>query len=246
MSPSTSANDSTYNAHFGPHNIPFGIASITSTEASTLPPQVVTRISGHVIFLSALAQANYFTTPLSSSLPNIFAQATLNALAALPRSTIRSIRSTLTTLFTQTESLSETLAQLPPNSHFPIATVRMHLPLQIGDFTDFSVSRTHALRAGEAIMGKSFLPPAFHHFPLGYGGRSSSIVVSGTEIERPVGQMWNAEKDVVFGPSRAVDYELEVAAVVGKPVGMGKRVSMKDADEHIFGVSRDSSLVLIL
>lgn len=229
-----------YNNHFGSHNIPFGIASVQA-EGVDLPAQVATRISGHVIFLSALAKANYFPdilVPQDIPLPleTIFSQSTLNTFAALPRRTICAVRAQITKLFDH-DFFDEPLRHLPAGSHFPSKSVRMHLPLQIGDFTDFSVSKSHNLRAGEAILGKSFLPPGFLHFPLGYGGRASSIVVSGTDIERPLGQMWDAKKDVVFGPSRAVDYELEVAAIVGKPVRMGERVSAKDADEHIFGVS---------
>ena len=80
-------------------------------------------------------------------------------------------------------------------------------------------------------------PPAFFHFPIGYQSRASSIVVSGTDIERPIGQYWSPAGDgsVVTGPSAKVDYELEFATVVGKPLPRGKRLLAKEADEHIFG-----------
>ena len=85
-------------------------------------------------------------------------------------------------------------------------------------------------------------PPGFFKFPVGYQGRTSSIVVSGTDIERPYGQYRNlavtdpqSEDFVIFGPSKKVDYEVELAAVVGKPLPMKKRLYAEDAEEHIFG-----------
>lgn len=80
-------------------------------------------------------------------------------------------------------------------------------------------------------------PPAFFHFPIGYQSRASSIVVSGTDIERPVGQYWSptGDKTVVTAPSEKIDYELEFAAVVGKPLPRGQRLLASEADEHIFG-----------
>lgn len=111
----------------------------------------------------------------------------------------------------------------------------MHLPVSIGDFTDFSCSKEHVLNAGEAIMGKRFLPPGFLHFPVGYTSRTSSIVVSGTPVVRPRGQ-FRKDGAVVYGPSEQMDYELEVACVVGKPSKWGESVHVKDADEHIFGL----------
>jgi fumarylacetoacetase len=111
----------------------------------------------------------------------------------------------------------------------------MHMPVSVGDFSDFSLSLNHNLNASLAVFGKEFLPPGFHHFPGGYAGRSSSVVVSGTPIRRPLGQSKSPEAGVIFGPSKAFDYELEVACVVGKSSEMGKPVRISDALEHAFG-----------
>ena len=227
-------------SHFGLTNIPFGIASV-DWNGFSLPPQCATRILDRVILLAVLADAAYFKD-IECTLSTIFKESTLNTFAALPKSVHRATRKALTELFSGTEiSLDQKLRELPAQSVFPVEVVQMHLPVRIGDFTDFSVSAEHNLRAGEIILGKRFLPPAFKHFPMGYGGRSSSIVVSGTSIERPLGQFVDGEnedgsKKVSLAASRAVDYELEVAAVVGKPVAIGERLSAADADEHIFGV----------
>lgn len=226
-----------FNNHFGLSNIPFGIASVLSS-IPPIPAQAATRVSGHVIFLAALAEVGHFKD-VENDLSSIFKESTLNAFAALPKSVQGSVRKSIQDLLHG--DLEEKISQLPGRSVFPCDEVQTHLPVHVGDFTDFSVSVAHNLRAGEAILGKRFLPPAFTHFPLGYGGRSSSVVVSGTPIKRPLGQFVDREsgdeKKVIFAPSRAVDYELEVAAVVGKPVAMGDGLHAKDADKHIFGVS---------
>lgn len=112
--------------------------------------------------------------------------------------------------------------------------VQLHLPVQVGDFSDFSLSRNHVLNAGMAVFGVESLPPGFLHFPIGYAGRSSSIVVSGTQIRRPLGQ-FRSDGGVTFGPSKAFDYELEVACVVGKPSEMGTPIKIEDAMDHAFG-----------
>jgi len=111
----------------------------------------------------------------------------------------------------------------------------MHLPVKVEAFTDFSCSKEHVLNAGEAVFNKREMPPGFLHFPVGYAGRASSIVVSGTPIRRPHGQ-FRSNGEVIFGPSQAVDYELEVGCVIGKPSKLGDRVSLEDAEDHIFGL----------
>lgn len=85
-------------------------------------------------------------------------------------------------------------------------------------------------------MKKRAVPPGFLHFPIGYTARTSSIVVSGTPVIRPRGQFRNTQGEVVYGPTEQMDYELEVACIVGKSSELGKPVEMTDADEHIFGL----------
>lgn len=102
---------------------------------------------------------------------------------------------------------------------------------------DFSCSLEHVQNAGRVVINDASPPPGFFHFPIGYQGRASSIVVSGTDIERPLGQYRSPSGDgaVVTAPSGQVDYELEFAAVVGRPLSRGKRLNATEADEHIFG-----------
>lgn len=117
--------------------------------------------------------------------------------------------------------------------------VQMHLPFMIPEYTDFSVAEAHLLNMGEIFTGVRAIPPAAKKFTIGYQGRASSVVVSGTPIRRPIGQFvdkTHPDKPVVCGPSRAMDYEFEIGAFVGKPLPTGQRIDAKDADEYIFGL----------
>ncbi|KAI8142929.1 fumarylacetoacetase [Fennellomyces sp. T-0311] len=118
------------------------------------------------------------------------------------------------------------------------AEVTMHLPAQIGDYTDFYCSREHATNVGIMFRGKdNALQPNWLHIPVGYHGRASSIVVSGTDIVRPAGQRITPQnKTPFFAQSAKLDFELEVGWFVGKGNQLGKRVEVADAKDHIFGL----------
>ncbi|OIW29733.1 fumarylacetoacetase [Coniochaeta ligniaria NRRL 30616] len=209
-----------YAEHFSIANIPFGIAS----RGSHSKPAPVTRLEDTVFFLADL------DLPIDPAITQTFSHPTLNALAALPKSNLRHLRATLQTVLTEPGVVS---------AHgVPLAQVQMHLPVSVGGFTDFSCSTEHLLNASEAMAGVRSLPPAALHFPVGYGARASSVVVSGTPIARPLGQYYAPDdgEEVVFGPSQAMDYELEMGAIVGPPSTLGEPVAIGDADEHIFGV----------
>ena len=118
---------------------------------------------------------------------------------------------------------------------FDDKSVTMHLPLKVGDYTDFYSSRHHAENVGELFRGgDNPLTENWIHMPIAYHGRASSIVVSGTEIIRPEGQLLKQNK-VVFGPSEKVDFELEFATVIGKSSQLGNPVEISDSEEYIFG-----------
>jgi len=217
-----------YTSHFSIANIPYGIGSSTAHPT----PQAVTRIDDTVIFLSSLSTTPGFTS-IHADLTNILAQPTLNSLAALPKPTLLKLRTAIQEAY---KSSSHT-----PHSE-PIQNVTLHLPIQIGDFTDYSASANHVLNAGEAILGVRSFPPAFKKYPVGYAGRSSSITVSDISkpVVRPLGQYIEdyaaPVKKIIFGASRALDYELEVGAVIGTPIAPGTLLHAKDADAHIFGL----------
>jgi fumarylacetoacetase len=112
----------------------------------------------------------------------------------------------------------------------PLAGVTLHLPFEVADYTDFYSSEEHARNAGKILRPQSpELPPSWRHLPIGYHGRSSTVVVSGTPIQRPAGQL----ADGVYGPTRRLDLEAEVGFVVGVP---GRCIPTTDFAEHVFGV----------
>ena len=115
-----------------------------------------------------------------------------------------------------------------------IEHVTYHLPVKVGDFSDFSCSEDHVLNAGEAATGVRSLPPGFPYFPVGYGGRSSSIIPPESPVRRPLGQ-FRTPDGVQFGPSRAVDFELELACIIGKPSKFTESIDIRTTDDHIFG-----------
>ena len=213
-------------SHFGINNIPYGIASSQKRP----DPQVVTRFGDEVIFLAELANHESFES-IRGGVQFFFSKPTLNDFAAQTQELNRDVRTAIQ-------------AALKTNNYAfaseKIGDVVLYLPVTIGDFTDYSASANHVLNAGEAIQGVRSFPPAFHKYPVGYAGRCSSIQLSNNPIQRPLGQYVEdytaAEKNIIFGPSRALDYELEVGAIVGRPVDAGTHLNAKDADQHIFGM----------
>ncbi|KAI7866484.1 fumarylacetoacetase [Mucor mucedo] len=141
--------------------------------------------------------------------------------------------------------LSKDSAKLKDNAELlqkvliPLTEVKMHLPAKIGDYTDFYCSREHATNVGIMFRGKdNALQPNWLHIPVGYHGRASSVVVSGTDIRRPAGQKLPGKdaKAPIFGPSSRLDIELEVGWFVGTGNNLGERIDINDAQDHIFGL----------
>ncbi|KAJ5114000.1 hypothetical protein N7456_002534 [Penicillium angulare] len=223
-----------YSSHFSLANIPFGVASSTSHP----DPQCVTRLENTVIFLDVLHQSGGFAEV--SGLPkDVFNKPTLNDYAALSKPLHREVRKVLQNALK---------GQLPENSTEDIRDVTLHLPIAVGGFTDltrinpadFSCSLHHVRRAGKAIINDERPPPGFFNFPIGYSGRASTIVVSGTPIIRPKGHFFDRtstseKKPIIYGPSRVMDWELEMGFIVGQGVARLEGLNAKDADEHIFG-----------
>lgn len=119
----------------------------------------------------------------------------------------------------------------------PLADVSLHMPFLVSEYTDFYAGRNHAFNVGTMFRGaENALPPNWLHIPIGYNGRASSVVVSGTPVRRPWGQVKGPDHAVPsFQPSRRFDIELEIGAVVGKPSEHGRPVTVAEADEMIFG-----------
>ncbi|MDV7144223.1 fumarylacetoacetase [Tropicimonas sp. TH_r6] len=140
------------------------------------------------------------------------------------------------TLFGFLGAGSEAAGMVAPHL-YPMDEVEMHMPFRVAEFTDFYAGRNHAFNVGTMFRGpENALPPNWLHIPIGYNGRASTVVVSGTDITRPVGQTKAPDADAPsFGPSKRLDIELEMGAVIGQPSTMGRPITVAEADAMIFG-----------
>lgn len=194
--------------------------------------------------LKAFAAGNGFSAlPSIKDNLSVFSQPTLNAFAALGRTVHREVRAYLQEIFS-TESTHKEIFQkneaLQKEALLPKHETKTHLPMQIGDYTDFFAGINHAFNVGTMFRGPAnALQPNYTHLPVGYHGRASSVVVSGTRIRRPNGQIIldpAAEPKVpTFGPCRRLDIELELGCFLCKSNTLGDPIRIKDAEEHIFG-----------
>ena len=221
------------NSDFPIQNIPFGIAAPLNRPKDKVACSI---IGDTIINLAALHKQGYFS---SLNLPEgIFEKEYLNDFISLGKPVTGAVRERISELFSKDNAELRNHAEARKKCLFALKEVKMLLPVKIGDYTDFYSSKEHATNVGSMFRDpKNALLPNWLHLPVGYHGRASSIIVSGTGFHRPKGQTMppNAEKPV-FGPSKALDIELEMAFVVGKSTGLGASVSTKQADDYIFGM----------
>ncbi|KAJ2315505.1 hypothetical protein IWW52_004034, partial [Coemansia sp. RSA 2704] len=217
---------------FSIQNLPFGIFS-----ANALPPQVGVAIGDHVLCMSALAKRGLFSSIPGLDGQRVFGQPQLNEYMSLGRPVWRAVRQALQEFLSES---SHPIRQQPCSDVLvPLGQVQMHLPAKIGDYTDFYASREHATNVGIMFRGKeNALMPNWTHLPVGYHGRASSVVVSGTDLRRPNGQRRpDANSPPVFGQSARLDYELEMGFFFGGPANdLGVPLTVDQAEERIFGV----------
>ncbi|VUC25558.1 unnamed protein product [Clonostachys rosea] len=228
-------------SHFSLANIPFGIIS-TSANA-TLRPAVA--IGEYVLDLKAFSQGNGFSGDLNirEILGDSFQQCNLNAFAALGRPFHRKVRAYLQEILatdTKYPQLLKNNTNLREMAILRLADVTNHVPMAIGDYTDFYAGKHHAYNVGALFRGPSnALQPNYTHLPVAYHGRASSIVVSGTSIRRPWGQVVLdpvAEPKIPsFTPSQKLDFELELGMFVCSSNQLGHPIPVSKADDYIFG-----------
>ncbi|KAI7884204.1 fumarylacetoacetase-like protein [Lichtheimia hyalospora FSU 10163] len=223
-------------SHFPIQNIPFGVFSTAQNET----PRVGTAIGDLILDLHVVAQAGLLDGIEGLNNPaSVFGQSTLNDFMALGRPTWRATRAAIQKILSKDNAQLRDNQELLSKALVKQSDARMHLPAKIGDYTDFYCSREHATNVGIMFRGKdNALQPNWLHIPVGYHGRASSIVVSGTDLHRPAGQRITPQNKTApfFAPSAKLDYELEVGWFVGTGNPLGKRIDVADASEHIFGM----------
>jgi fumarylacetoacetase len=160
---------------------------------------------------------------------------TLNELMELGFDAWSALRERVSALLDMDGAGSETRTRVEA-ALVPMREAVMVMPAQIGDYTDFYASIDHAMRVGKLFRPDNPLLPNYKYVPIGYHGRASSIVVSGAGIRRPCGQTKAPDGAVVFGPSRSLDYELEVGVFVGSGNGLGESIAIDNAERHVFGL----------
>ncbi|PGH29953.1 fumarylacetoacetase [[Emmonsia] crescens] len=222
-------------------NIPFGIIS---TPASPNPRPAVA-IGDHALDLFAFASGGGFAQlPSFQQHLDVFAQPTLNAFAALGRPVHRQVREYLQAVFKEDTPFPEVLKSNDPLKQSALVLRKdaiNHLPLSIGDYTDFYAGLNHAYNVGVLFRGPdNALQPNYKHLPVGYHGRASSVIVSGQPIRRPNGQILAnpaaTPKEPIFSPCKKLDIELELAVFVGKGNELGNPIPIDQAEDHLFGV----------
>ncbi|CAH9093486.1 unnamed protein product [Cuscuta epithymum] len=220
-------------SHFPLENLPYGV--FKRSHCSEARPGVA--IGDYVLDISAVASAGLFDGPFLKNC-DCFNQPCLNKFVELGRPAWKEARATLQKLLSKNEPTLRDNANLRQQALVPMDKVQMLLPVAIGDYTDFYSSINHARNCGLMFRGPGEpIKPNWFHLPIAYHGRASSIVISGTDIIRPRGQdrpVGNSPP--YFGPSRKMDFELELAAVVGPGNELGKHVNINEAADHIFGL----------
>lgn len=209
-------------------NLPLGVYSVGHGSK-----RICSIIGDQIIDLRGLFESQLLR--INEIQNNELAQEYLNALIALGKGVTRSIRKELSHLFTQDASPS--IQESCKKHLIPIQDVQLHVPIEIGDYTDFYSSKEHAYNVGVMFRDPAnALLPNWLHLPVGYHGRASSIVVSGTPIKRPAGQILPANSEVpVYSPSKQLDFELEMGFVIGKPNELGNPITIDHAIDHIQG-----------
>ena len=210
---------------FSIHNLPFGIFSVDRS-----PKRIGMAFGEVVVDLVGVLELGVITdnTLTIAELENEY----LNDFIALGKNITHSVRMDVQKSLCDDQSpLKDSCALIS------MADVTMHLPVKIGDYTDFYSSIEHATNVGKMFRDPdNALLPNWKHLPVGYHGRSSSIIVSGTDIHRPKGQTKPPEGNPLYGPSSRMDFELEMGFIVGKATQLGGQITTENAMDHIFGM----------
>jgi len=220
------------NSDFPIQNIPFGIIKPKDKQ-----PRPATIIGDTVIDLSILTDFGYFDD-LEIENHGVFYAPVLNDFMELGKPIWSAVRQRLSDLFNIENDELQSNDEAKKACLYNLADIELMMPVEVGDYTDFYSSIEHATNVGIMFRDpENALLPNWKHIPVGYHGRSSSIVVSGTEIHRPMGQTKANDAELpTFGAARLVDFELETAFITGKSSKLGEHITVKDTEDFIFGM----------
>ncbi|MDX1406773.1 MAG: fumarylacetoacetase [Saprospiraceae bacterium] len=210
-------------------NLPFGIFRLGDRG-----PAACSIIGDQIIDLVALHTEGLLPVPGVNRA--VLEQSYLNDFISLGKDTANSVRAALTELLK--EDAGSAVRTAVTQCLIPAQSVEMCLPVKVGDYTDFYSSKEHATNVGSMFRDpENALLPNWLHLPVGYHGRASSIVVSGTPVKRPNGQtLPQGSAQPQYGPSRLLDFELEMGFIVGKATRLGEQITTADAEDYIFGL----------
>jgi fumarylacetoacetase len=194
-------------------------------------------IGDQILDLSATADAKLLDEQLTHLVRACLDVGALNPLLEAGQAQMRALRAEVSALLRDDTATGRSARDRAETVLVPSSTVDLLVPVRIGDYTDFYASIHHATNVGRMFRPDNPLLPNYKWVPIGYHGRASSIVPSGRAIRRPVGQTRDdAEAPPVFGPSRRVDYELEIGAVIGRGNGLGTPIPISTAEAHLAGL----------
>jgi fumarylacetoacetase len=215
-------------------NLPFGIFRRGDDEDD--PARVGMAIGDQILDLTACHDEGWFTGAADRAGIALAASA-LNPLLRLGRETWSAVRQQASALLASDSAAYRANRRLGDRILVPMRDAELLLPAAIGDYTDFYASVHHATNVGGMFRPDNPLLPNYKWVPIGYHGRASSIVPSGTPVRRPRGQVKDAKADApVYGPTRSLDYEMEIGCIVGVGNGLGVPVPIGQADAHLFGL----------
>ncbi len=220
------------NSDFPIQNLPFGVFCLKDDDT----PRIGVAIGNMVLDLAVIEHAELFNGPLLTN-KNVFSQITLNKFMAMGRQACREARATISKLLRHDESTLRDNTALRQKALHLQSEITMLLPITIGGYTDFYSSKEHATNLGLLFRGKENpLLPNWLHIPVGYDGRASSVVVSGTDFHRPMGQVRPGnEGNPTYNESKQLDTEVEVAFIVGDTNKFGEAIPVNKAHEYVFG-----------
>ncbi len=219
-------------SHFPIQNLPYGVFRPRAGG----PPRVGVAIGDLVLDLALLEKERCLKGQMMLEDIPIFGRPSLSLLIALGG--LADVRTHISRLLSGADPALQNNARLREQAFYKQSEVDMLLPVEVLDYTDFYSSKEHATNLGTMFRGpENALLPNWSHLPVAYHGRTSSIVVSGTDIYRPCGQTKKDEDpSPTFGPSRMLDFELEVGFFIGKGNVLGRPIPIDQARQHIFGM----------